>query len=118
VRPEAEVNVIATLGSVLSVLTGHATWQGFALVPDGKATVLVALAAATLTCRHRLQMTKAHGAGGAPGDRAPRAVSDPLLDLAADLAGRRDGRVDVRVREALTDRGEHSGQLARGNALS
>jgi len=50
VRPEAEVNVIATLGSVLSVLTGHVTWQGFALVPDGKATVLVALAAATLTC--------------------------------------------------------------------
>jgi hypothetical protein len=42
--------VIATLGSVLSVLTGHATWPGFALVPDGNATVLVALAAATLTC--------------------------------------------------------------------
>ena len=42
--------MIATLGGVLSVLTGHVTWLGFALVPDGKATVLMALAAATLTC--------------------------------------------------------------------
>jgi uncharacterized protein DUF6412 len=46
----AEVNVITTLGGVLSALTGHATWQGFALVPGEKPTVLVALAAVTLTC--------------------------------------------------------------------
>src|SRR5215469_8577298 len=46
----AEVNVIATLGGVLSALTGHASWQGFALVPGEKPAVLVALAAVTLTC--------------------------------------------------------------------
>ena len=46
----AEVNVIPTLGGVLSVFTGHATWHGFALVPGEKPTVLVALAAVTLTC--------------------------------------------------------------------
>jgi len=45
-----EVNVIATLGSVLSALTGHAGWLGFALVPDGKPAGLMALAAVTLTC--------------------------------------------------------------------
>ena len=45
-----EVNVIATLGGALSAVTGHAAWQGFALMPDGKPTVLVALAAVTLTC--------------------------------------------------------------------
>ena len=38
------------LSGVLSVLTGHATWPGFALVPGEKPTVLVALAAVTLTC--------------------------------------------------------------------
>jgi hypothetical protein len=46
----AEVNMIATLGGALSALTGHATWQGLALMPDGKPIVLVALAAVTLTC--------------------------------------------------------------------
>ena len=46
----AEVNVIATLGGALSAVTGHAAWQGFALMPDGKPIVLVALAAVTLTC--------------------------------------------------------------------
>jgi hypothetical protein len=45
-----EVNVIATLGGALSALTGHATWQVFAIMPEGKPTVLVALAAVTLTC--------------------------------------------------------------------
>jgi Family of unknown function (DUF6412) len=42
--------VIATLGSVLSALTGHASWLGSALVPDGKPAGLMALAAVTLTC--------------------------------------------------------------------
>ena len=42
--------MIATLGGALSALTGHATWQAFALMPDGKPAVLVALAAVTLTC--------------------------------------------------------------------
>jgi Family of unknown function (DUF6412) len=42
--------VIATLSGVLSVLTGHASWPGFALVPDGKPVGLMALAAVTLTC--------------------------------------------------------------------
>ena len=42
--------MITTLGSVLSALTGHASWLGFALVPDGKPAGLVALAAVTLTC--------------------------------------------------------------------
>ena len=42
--------MIAMLSGVLSVLTGHATWPGFALVPGEKPTVLVALAAVTLTC--------------------------------------------------------------------
>ena len=42
--------MIATLGGVLSVLTGHATWPGFALVSSEKPAVLVALAAVTLTC--------------------------------------------------------------------
>jgi len=41
--------VIATLGGVLSALTGHASWLGFALVPDGKPAGLMALAAVTLT---------------------------------------------------------------------
>jgi hypothetical protein len=45
-----EVNVIAMLGGVLSALTGHATWQSFALLPDGKPAGLMALAAVTLTC--------------------------------------------------------------------
>jgi hypothetical protein len=45
-----EVNVIATLGGGLPALTGHAFWQGFALVPGGKPAGLVALAAVTLTC--------------------------------------------------------------------
>jgi hypothetical protein len=49
-RPGAEVNVIAMLGGVLSALTGHATWQAFVLLPDGKPTGLMALAAVTLTC--------------------------------------------------------------------
>jgi Family of unknown function (DUF6412) len=47
---DAEVNVIAMLGGVLSALTGHATWQFFALLPDGKPAGLMALAAVTLTC--------------------------------------------------------------------
>jgi len=42
--------VIAMLGGVLSALTGHATWQGVALLPDGRPAGLVALAAVTLTC--------------------------------------------------------------------
>ena len=42
--------MIATLGGVLSALTGHASWLGFALVPDGKPAGLMALAAVTLTC--------------------------------------------------------------------
>jgi hypothetical protein len=42
--------VIATLGSLLSALTGLASWLGFALVPDGKPAGLMALAAVTLTC--------------------------------------------------------------------
>ena len=42
--------MITTLGGVLSVLTGHATWQGLALIPGEKPAVLVALAAITLTC--------------------------------------------------------------------
>ena len=42
--------MITTLGSVLSALTGHASWLGFALVPDGKPAGLMALAAVTLTC--------------------------------------------------------------------
>ena len=42
--------MIAMLGGVLSALTGHAAWQGFALVPGEKPAVLVALAAVTLTC--------------------------------------------------------------------
>ena len=42
--------MIATLGGAMSALTGHATWQVFAIMPDGKPTVLVALAAVTLTC--------------------------------------------------------------------
>jgi len=46
----AEVNVIAMLGGVLSALTGHATWQFFAFLPDGKPAGLMALAAVTLTC--------------------------------------------------------------------
>jgi hypothetical protein len=46
----AEVNVIATLGSVLSALIWHAGWLGFALVPDGKPAGLMALAAVTMTC--------------------------------------------------------------------
>jgi hypothetical protein len=45
-----EVSVIATLGGALSALTGHATWQVLATMPDGKPTMLVALAAVTLTC--------------------------------------------------------------------
>ena len=49
-RPGAEVNVIAMLGGVLSALTGHASWQAFALLPDGKPAGLMALAAVTLTC--------------------------------------------------------------------
>ena len=49
-RPGAEVNVITMLGGVLSALTGHATWQAFVLLPDGKPTGLMALAAVTLTC--------------------------------------------------------------------
>jgi Family of unknown function (DUF6412) len=40
--------VLATLGGALPAL--YATWQGFALVPDGKPSGLVALAAITLTC--------------------------------------------------------------------
>jgi hypothetical protein len=44
------VNVIAMVGGVLSALTGHATWQGLALLPAGEPTVLVALAAIALTC--------------------------------------------------------------------
>jgi hypothetical protein len=48
--PGAEVNVIAMLGGVLSALTGHASWQAFALLPDGKPGGLMALAAVTLTC--------------------------------------------------------------------
>ncbi len=48
--PGAEVKVIAMLGGVLSALTGHATWQAFALLPDGKPAGLMALAAVTLTC--------------------------------------------------------------------
>ena len=42
--------MIATLGNVLAALTGHASWLGFALLPDGKPTGLMALAAVTLTC--------------------------------------------------------------------
>jgi len=42
--------VIAMVGGVLSALTGHATWQGVALLPDGRPAGLVALAAVTLTC--------------------------------------------------------------------
>ena len=42
--------MIAMLGGVLSALTGHATWQGVALLPDGRPAGLVALAAVTLTC--------------------------------------------------------------------
>src|SRR2546430_12908368 len=38
------------LGGVLSALTGHATWQAFALLPDVKPAGLMALAAVTLTC--------------------------------------------------------------------
>jgi hypothetical protein len=49
-QPGAEVNVIAMLGGVLPALTGHATWQAFTLVPDGKPAGLMALAAVTLTC--------------------------------------------------------------------
>jgi hypothetical protein len=49
-RPGAEVNVIAMLGGILWTLTGHATWQTFTLLPDGKPTGLMALAAVTLTC--------------------------------------------------------------------
>jgi Family of unknown function (DUF6412) len=42
--------VIATLGGILSALTGPASWLGFTLVPDGKPAGLMALAAVTLTC--------------------------------------------------------------------
>jgi hypothetical protein len=42
--------VIAMLGGVLPALTGHATWPGFALLPDGRPAGLMALAAVTLTC--------------------------------------------------------------------
>jgi len=42
--------VIAMLSSILPALTGHASWQGFALVPDGRPAGLMALAAVTLTC--------------------------------------------------------------------
>jgi hypothetical protein len=42
--------VIAMLGSLLSALTGYASWLGLALVPDGKPAGLMALAAVTLTC--------------------------------------------------------------------
>jgi len=47
---DAEVNVIAMLGGILPALTGHASWQGFALMPDGRPAGLMALAALTLTC--------------------------------------------------------------------
>src|SRR4029077_15991802 len=47
---DAEVNVIAMLGGVLSALTGHATWQFFAFLPDGKPAGLMALAPVTLPC--------------------------------------------------------------------
>ena len=39
----------ATVGGVLSALAGHATWLGFALLPDGRPAGLMALAAVTLT---------------------------------------------------------------------
>jgi Family of unknown function (DUF6412) len=42
--------VIATLGGVLPALTGHVSWLGFALAPDGKPAGLMTLAAVTLTC--------------------------------------------------------------------
>jgi hypothetical protein len=42
--------MIAMLGGVLSALTGHATWQGVAFLPDGRPAGLMALAAVTLTC--------------------------------------------------------------------
>ena len=40
----------ATVGGVLSALAGHATWLGFALLPDGRPAGLMVLAAVTLTC--------------------------------------------------------------------
>jgi Family of unknown function (DUF6412) len=73
----AEVNVLATLGGVLSALTGHAAWQSFALMPDGKPTGLAALAAITLTCL--LIALLARGA------RLAAAVSAPLRSGAAAL---------------------------------
>lgn len=42
--------MLATLGGALSALTGHAAWQGFALLTGGKPSGLAALAAITLTC--------------------------------------------------------------------
>jgi len=42
--------VTATVGGVLSALAGHATWLGFALLPDGRPAGLMVLAAVTLTC--------------------------------------------------------------------
>jgi hypothetical protein len=70
--------VIAVLGGVLSVLTGHASWPGFATVPGEKPAVLVALAAVTLTCL--LVSLLAHG-----GRRVAAVTAAPLLSGAAAL---------------------------------
>src|SRR5262249_60498774 len=66
------------LGGVLSVLTGHAIWPGFATVPGEKPAVLVALAAVTLTCL--LVSLLAQGGG-----RVTAVTAAPLLSGAAAL---------------------------------
>ena len=72
--------MIAMLGGVLSALTGHATWQAFTLVPDGKPAGLMALAAVTQRSGVAALREKSWRAGfisqrdpDAPGRARPRA---------------------------------------------